>query len=213
MDCDFLVAQQEASIELSSSALIWQVLMEKAGNNHGSALPRQFHNCRPLQQPNGPWLAARGDCVWLCLCIPHAPQQQIKSKKVKNKINIPCQDLLLRSWLAFIFIITIIIWAACTIVCFHHSNFLCGIGISEQHWSTTGGLEEWLIKHNNLLYVVNILNIFKKPTLSWKSCCFQTDEVWWRAMMFNGLDRELAKMEGKQTYTVAWCPLMYYCEF
>lgn len=31
MDCDFRAAQQEVSTELSSSALIWQVLMAKAG--------------------------------------------------------------------------------------------------------------------------------------------------------------------------------------
>lgn len=33
MDCDFRAAQQEVSMELSSSAYIWQVLMAKAGNS------------------------------------------------------------------------------------------------------------------------------------------------------------------------------------
>lgn len=33
MDCDFRAAQQELSMKLSSSALIWQVLMAKAGNS------------------------------------------------------------------------------------------------------------------------------------------------------------------------------------
>lgn len=33
MDCDFHAAQQEVSMELSSGALIWQVLIAKEGNS------------------------------------------------------------------------------------------------------------------------------------------------------------------------------------
>lgn len=39
MDCDFHAAQQEVSMELSSSALIWHVLMAKAGKSQQLRTP------------------------------------------------------------------------------------------------------------------------------------------------------------------------------
>lgn len=82
MECDFHAAQQEVSVELSSSALIWHVLMEEAGNNH-TAL--HSHKCRLLQEPNGPWLGAKG-AARLCVCVYFYTDKHFKSStKQKDK--------------------------------------------------------------------------------------------------------------------------------
>lgn len=56
MDCDFHRAQPEVSMELSSSALIWQVLMAEAGNKQQLRTPTSVEQVQA--SPAAKWTVA-----------------------------------------------------------------------------------------------------------------------------------------------------------
>lgn len=88
MDCDFHAAQQEVSTELSSGALIWQVLMAEARRQ--SSAPYCYRNS------TGTWLAGsqmgRGckleEPHWGCACISvFISSLYVSCVKFKNSIR------------------------------------------------------------------------------------------------------------------------------
>lgn len=71
MDCDFLAAQQEVLMDLSSAALICHVLMAKAGSAGNSELPQWFRTWGPVRQSDKP-SKGRGPFVCMHLIFQHS---------------------------------------------------------------------------------------------------------------------------------------------
>lgn len=72
MDCDFRAAQQEVSMELSSSVLIWHVLMAKAGSSQQLRTPTTIPSV-DLSSSQTDRSYTLGEplclCVQVCVCV------------------------------------------------------------------------------------------------------------------------------------------------